>query len=164
MKIVTDIKDNQIIIDHTKTPWIIRVILTLILSICALIPLAVTFFVLSQGDGPHISIFISYLIFWGLGFYLVRVVLWNTFGKEIISLDQNRVTYIADYKYFKDGKKELNSHGLQTEIIYEDTMDIHVGRLRIFNQTEEIETVLQSSLSDLEKMKERIKTRYNISC
>ena len=37
---------------------------------------------------------------------------------------------IEDYKYFKDGRTEVSIDGLQTEIIYEDTMDNHVGRLK----------------------------------
>ena len=161
MRTITTINPDRIEIDHANTPWVIRAILNLILAICGLIPILVTYFVLTKGDGPHFGIFISYLIFWGLGFYLLRIALWNTFGKEIITLEQDKISYLADYKYFKDGLKELKIKNLDIQIIYEDTMDIHVGRLRISNQESEIETVLKSSLTDLELIKEKIKTRYN---
>ncbi len=161
MKTVLTISENEVVIDHKPTPIIIRAVLTVALLVCLLIPLLVTFFVLSTGDGFHIGILISYALFWGAGFYLLRVILWNNFGKEIISMSNGGLTYVADYRFFKDGLKTLDSQNLQAEIIHEDTMDNHVVRLKIYNDSDEIQTVLQSSLTDMEKMKEKINTRYN---
>jgi len=161
MKTLSTISENQIIVDHKPTPIIILVILIFVLLLCVLVPPLITYFALSYGDSLHVGILFSYAIFWGGGFYLLRIILWNNYGKEIITLNKNGLTYIADYKYFKDGERRIGHQELQTEIIYEDTMDNHVGRLKIFNETEEIETVLQSTLADLEKMEEIIKTRYN---
>lgn len=163
MRTKTTINPDRIEIDHVNTPRAIRAILTLILAICVLIPILVTYFAFAKGDGPHFGLFVSFLIFWGLGVYLLRILLWNTYGKEIITLEQDKISYLADYKYFKDGLKELKIKNLDIQIIYEDSMDIHVGRLRILNQESEIETVLKSSLTDLELIKEKIIARYNNS-
>lgn len=157
----TIIEPNQISINHARTPWLIRAILTIVLSICGLIPIIATYFMFSIGNGPHIGIIFSYLLFWGLGFYMFRVVLWNSFGKEIIILNLDSIIYNADYKYFKDGFNEIKAKEIEVEIIHEDSCDFNIGRLRIFNQEKEIITVLQSKLSDLEKIKETIKTRYD---
>ncbi len=157
----TTITTNQILINHTKTPWLIRAVLTLICLICGIIPILFTYVMLTNAQELHIGIFISYFIFGLLGFLMLRIVLWNTFGKEIISLSQDKITYVADYKYFKDGQKELATEKLQVEIIYEDTTGVNIGRLRIFNPEGEIETVLKSSLTDLESIKNKIITYYS---
>ncbi len=157
----TSITTNQILINHAKTSWLIRAILTLVFLICGMTPILWTYFMFSNAEEFHIGIFISYFIFGLLGFLMLRIVLWNTFGKEIISLSQDKITYIADYKYFKDGQKELATDKLQVEIIYEDTTSVNVGRLRIFNPEGEIETVLKSSLTDLESIKNKIITYYS---
>ncbi len=43
---------------------------------------------------------------------MLRIVLWNNFGKEIISLSDDKLSYIADYKYFKDGCRELTTDAI----------------------------------------------------
>ena len=156
-----EINGSQLTISAKKAPIFIRVVLTLILSILILIPLAVTFFVLTFGDGPHIGIAISYIICWGLGFYLLRVILWNSVGREILTLDPEKITYLADYKLFKDGRQEITTKDLETEIIYEDEPNQPFGRLRLKSKSTSIETVLQTTIAELEELKKEIKTRYN---
>ena len=158
----TEILENRIIFNHKKTPLLIRSFLVLILVICTLVPIAVLIFVLTLGDGPHIGIAVSFLIFWGSGFIMLRTILWNNHGKEIIDLANDKIKYLADYKYFKDARQEIETDGLEVEIIYEDTMNNYIGRLLLKNNNTEIETVLQSNLNELELIKEKIKTRYNI--
>jgi len=47
------------------------------------------------------SVFVLALI------YLVRLFLWNTYGKEIIFEENQSIVYLADYKWFKDGRQEV---------------------------------------------------------
>lgn len=155
------ILENKNVLNQKPTAIIIRLVLIVILLFCILIPLLVTFFVLSMGDGFHFGIFISYGLFWGAGFYFLRVILWNIFGKEIISMSNSGLTYVADYKLFKDKIITLDSQNLQAEIIYEDTSDSPFGRLKIFNDSNEIQTMLQSSLIELEIIKVKINTLYS---
>ena len=153
--------NNRIIIKGKKTSLLIILILTFVLVISGLIPIAATIFVLSIGIGLHFGLVISYLLFWGGGYYLLRIVLWNTYGQEILTLDNEKIYYVADYKYFKDGRQEIESKNLTTEIIYEDEPNKPVGRLRLMNKNTTIETVLQSNLKELDKIEEKIKTCYN---
>lgn len=60
---------------------------------------------ISEGKGIHTGFFLMIFIFGLLGFYLLRVSLWNTYGKEIIVFNENKCTYYADYNWFKDGVK-----------------------------------------------------------
>ncbi len=158
---ILNYNDNQIILRRGSSPLFARILLLIFTIISFVAPIGATIAALLIGLDFGLGILISYAVFWGFGVYFLRVFLWNSYGKEIISFYNDKIIYNADYKYFKDGRTEVAIDGLQTEIIYEDTMDNHVGRLRIYNKIDTIETVLQSSLTDLEKMKEKIKTRYN---
>lgn len=155
-----NIEGNQLTISARKTPLFIRIMLTLFLVIIALIPIAVTIFTLTYGDGPHIRIAFSYLLCWGVGFYLLRIVLWNSVGKEILILNPETVSYVADYKLFKDGRKAIPTRELQTEIIYEDEPNRALGRLMLISNLTSIETVLLTTIEELEEVRKVIKTHY----
>ncbi|MEZ7837770.1 MAG: hypothetical protein QMB13_00440 [Flavobacteriales bacterium] len=155
------IEGNQLTISARKTPLFVRIVLTVFLVSLVLIPLAVTFFSLTYGDGPHIGIVFSFVLCWGVGFYLLRIVLWNSVGKEILTLNPETVTYVADYKLFKDGRKEISTSELVTEIIYEDEPNKPLGRLRLRSDLTSIETVLQTTIVELEELRKEIRTRYN---
>jgi hypothetical protein len=58
---------------------------------------------ISEGKGLNAGFFVSVFIFGLLGFYLLRVSLWNTYGKEVIIFKENKCTYYVDYRWFKDG-------------------------------------------------------------
>ena len=156
-----EISGSQLTIFTKKTPVFIRIVLTLILTILTLIPLAATFFVLTYGDGPHIGIAFSFILCWGVGFYLLRVTLWNSVGREILKLEPKKISYIADYRLFKDGRQEISTTDLETEIIYEDEPNKPIGRLRLKNKTTSIETVIQTKITELEELEKEIKTCYN---
>ena len=156
-----EISGSRLTIFTKKTPVFIRIVLTLILTILTLIPLAATFFVLTYGDGPHIGIVFSFILCWGVGFYLLRITLWNSVGREVLNLEAKKISYMADYRLFKDGRQEISTTDLETEIIYEDEPNSPVGRLRLKNNTDVIETVIRAKIAELEELKKEIKTRYN---
>lgn len=45
--------------------------------------------------------FISVIIFWFVGFYLLRLALWNIYGREFIEISKSRIKIHHDFKYFK---------------------------------------------------------------
>ncbi len=153
-----EIDGLQLTISTKKAPLFIRIVLTLILCILTLIPIAATFFILIYGDGPHIGIAFSFILCWGIGFYLLRVILWNAVGREILILAPEKISYIADYLLFKDARQEIPTKDLGIEIIYEDEP---AGRLRLKSKSTSIETVLQTPIAELEELKNELKTRYN---
>ncbi|WP_100894259.1 hypothetical protein [Cellulophaga sp. RHA19] len=156
-----EISGLRLTIFTKKTPVFIRIVLTLFLTILTLIPLAATFFVLTYGDGPHIGIVFSFILCWGVGFYLLRITLWNSVGREVLNLEAKRISYMTDYRLFKDRRQEISTTDLETEIIYEDEPNNPVDRLRLKNNTAVIETVIQVKIAELEELKKEIKTRYN---
>jgi hypothetical protein len=155
-----NIQENKITISVNKAPLFIRVVLSIFIVFLALIPLAVTFFALTYGDGLHIGIAFSFLIGWGVGFYLLRITLWNSVGREILSLNPESIVYLADYILFKDGRQKISTTDLRAETFYEDKPNKSLGRLRLKSNSAVIETALLMTLPDLEEIKTEIQNRY----
>ncbi|NCP85604.1 MAG: hypothetical protein GW823_12125 [Bacteroidetes bacterium] len=150
-----------IVIKGKSTPVLIKIILAIFLVICILMPIGATIFSFGE-SGLHIGIVFSFILFWGIGFYLLRVILWNTFGQETLLLNTKKILYLADYKYFKDGKREIGIKNLTIKIIYENQKNKTVGRLFLFNETEQLETVLQTNILVLIEIVNKIKAHYNL--
>lgn len=76
------------------------------------------------------------------GFYLLRVALWNHYGKEILTFTPESISYIADYGKFKDGLKHIENK----QIHYSFKPIMHQGKkmgtLVIENDNERIESVI----------------------
>jgi len=115
---------NILTLKVKKAPLFVRSIMFLFAFLFFMIPLIVMILGIAMGQGMHIKYLISLFIFGLLGFYMLRISLWNTYGKEIVILNKDKVEYYADYGWFKDGKKlkEFNQQiefGIR-QIGYED--------------------------------------------
>lgn len=148
---------NELILNVNKTNLFIRSTLFLFAFLFFSIPLVILLLAISFGFGMHIGYFILLFIFGLLGFYLLRIALWNTFGKEIIQISNAQINYIADYGWFKDGKKQVNI-SLDTtspieyrirELGYEDE---NKGALIIEIGEEEIFCVTKMDVSEIEEL------------
>ncbi|MCC5916616.1 MAG: hypothetical protein JJU02_04740 [Cryomorphaceae bacterium] len=77
-----------------------------------------------------------------------------------MTLKQDKILYIADYRLFIDGKQEIEVNNLEAEIIYKSDSNDQMGTLRLKNNATMIETVAQASVSDLDEIKNKILMRY----
>lgn len=106
----------------------------------------------------RVSFIFSFLIFWGIGFYWLKLLLWNLYGKETITLDRDKIYYIADYKYFKGEKQIISSDNLKIYIKeYQDSL----GTVQFKSGQKVIETVLKTDLLLLKDICKSIDNYYN---
>lgn len=159
---VVKIKGDTVMISARKGPLGIRLFLWLILIINLLAPIIGAVFFLSQGDGPHLGIFLAIGLTWLIGFYLLRIIMWNTAGKELISLGANQITYVADYKWFKGGENQFEINEELEVIANTWGSNENFVRLLIQSGTNSIESVLDISNTDFLLIENAIKTRYNM--
>jgi hypothetical protein len=141
-------KNNEIIISSEPSAFIARIILIVIIIISILIPIAATIGMTITEIGFHFGILISFLLFWGIGIYLIRVFLWNTFGREIILYQPDKISYLADYKYFKDSRHEISTDNLEASIIEKESG----GVIKFSNKESTIMTVLPIPLKEAENI------------
>ena len=158
-------KSNQVIYkeENPKTIFIlvekkslyVKLVLALLIVVSFLIPPAATVVSIQHDIRLNIGIVVSYLLFWGIGIYFIRVLLWNSYGKEVLILEKDELNYYADYKLFRDNKKTLKRIDLKIEII-----ELIIGKEKkgtlIFNNS--IETVIKLPISELNEVKEKIET------
>lgn len=143
-----------------KSPFLVRAILFVLAFSFFVFPTGGAIFGIASGSGLHIGYFMAIGIFSILGFYLLRISLWNTYGEETIQILENKVIYEANYGWFKDGKKEVlitNPKYSFASIGYEEDNE---GILIISGEETKIESVVKipmPQLAELIKVLERFK-------
>lgn len=100
-----EIEGNTLTLRVKKGPVIIRIVLFFIALLFFVAPLISIVTAASNKSGLKLGHILGPILFGLMGFYLLRLALWNTYGKEIITFDNSTLNYIADYGWFKDGRK-----------------------------------------------------------
>ncbi len=81
---------------------------TLLFTIAAApIVIMVAVLILADKIESPFGYFIGLLLFGAMSFFLFRVLLWNTYGKEVYSFKPTEVTMLNDYKWFKDNNRTI---------------------------------------------------------
>ena len=153
--------ENQFTISVKKPPKFIQFSLLTIIMISILIPIGILIAMIILRAELKIGIFFAFALFWGIGYYLFRVWTWNQNGKEIYKFENGEISYLADFKYFKDSHKKIDNN----DIIYKvneliDGKD-KFGQLIISNENEMIESCIKVSPNELNNLIERLKTNSN---
>lgn len=145
-------ENNQLKLKVTARPFLMRVVLYIITFLCFTLPLLGIILNVIEGNGINFGGIIGFGIFCLIGFYLLRISLWNTYGEEIIQFNKNKIIYVADYKWFRDGEKTIEKN----EVIYSiKSIGYEVennGILVISNGKSEIESVVKIPKDQLEKL------------
>lgn len=147
---------NELTLEAKKAPFILRAMMYLFAFISFILPITGMIIGLAAGNGFHFIYFLSIVMFGLIGFYLLRVSLWNSFGKETIRFNKEQIIYEADYGWFKDGKKEINRHvefGIR-HIGYENDNE---GALIIGLDEPSIKCVTKMPNSEIELLIEKLK-------
>lgn len=86
-----------------------RRILLITASVILLMPVIVFLFLsLPSGEPPQFGFLFSLIFSWLCGGYLLRLYLWNTYGREVFVIQSGKLIYYADYKLFKDRNKVIS--------------------------------------------------------
>ena len=153
-----DLQSNKLFLKVRKTPIIIRCIFFMFSFTFFIAPIISIVISISNGNGLKFGYFVFIGVFGLMGFYLLRVSLWNTYGNEVIEIFENKIIYEADYGWFKDGKKEITfiepNYSIKS-IGYEEE---NRGVLVIASNEMRIESVVKMPIPQLEELIERLKS------
>ncbi|TDO95626.1 hypothetical protein [Flavobacterium sp. 245] len=144
--------NNTLNLKVKKSPFLVRALLFVLAFLFFVFPLGGAIFGIANGGGLQIGYFIGIGIFSLIGFYMVRIALWNTYGEETIQILENKIIYEANYGWFKDGKKEtliVKPQYSFAPIGYEED---NQGVLIIASQEAKIESVVKVPMSQLEEL------------
>jgi hypothetical protein len=96
------IRDSEKIIliinNLSNTSKLLLVVLGLL---CLLAFLGPFIFMILLSDELTSGFLVTIGIFWFVGFYFLRLLLWNTNGREQIEISKNKIIVYHDFKYFK---------------------------------------------------------------
>ncbi len=135
-----------------KSPIFVRIILFLITFLCFALPLFGIVLNVIEGNGLKFGGILALGVFSLIGFYMLRISLWNNFGEEIIHFNADQIEYVADYRWFKDGKKTLDKDSITYSIKSVGYEDDNNGILVISNGKSEIESVVKMQNEKLENL------------
>lgn len=100
-----------------KSPPIGRGFLLFLAFVMVALPLLGMVLNFIDGAAFHFGYLIVLGLFSLVGFYFVRLFLWNTYGKEVIEIGDSTVSYYVDYRYFKGNQKVIRYEGLSYSIV-----------------------------------------------
>lgn len=152
---------EKIIIKSSKSSLFVRITLLFLILVSLIIPIISTIIIFVVFGEFHFGNIFSFLIFWGIGFYLTRIFLWNTFGSEILTLKHDKIKYVADYKFFKDSNMEIELDTISISYIESIDSKTKYRQLILSTPTNSIQTVLKMTITEYEKIEKLITTRYN---
>lgn len=148
-----ELKENKLRLRVKKSPLLGRVLLYVITFLSIALPLGG--FIVNMISNVALNFYhILFLFIFGLiAFYMLRVSLWNTYGYELIQFGNNKLTYSADYCWFKDKVKEFSFEKIDYKIQQVGYEEDKKGVLVIkFDNDKILETVTKIPISDLESL------------
>ena len=155
-----DFQNNVLILKVKKSPFLVRAIMFLIAFLLFVLPIGGAIFGIVQGTGLRIGYFIAIGVFSLIGFYTLRVSLWNTYGQETIQILENKIIYEADYGWFKDGKKETLISSPSFYAVSAGYEEDKEGVLVIASDEIEVESVVKLPLSQLGELISELKQEF----
>ncbi|MFL5762356.1 MAG: hypothetical protein ACJ77K_00355 [Bacteroidia bacterium] len=103
-----EIENNSLTLFVKRSALFARIFLLFFIALFFLAPSFGMFSALANGRAFHIGFLFGIGLFALMGFYLLRIFLWNTYGKELIQFNGKTITYEADYGWFRDGRKTVD--------------------------------------------------------
>lgn len=145
-------RNNTLNLKVKKSPLAVRIVMFFFAFAFFIFPLVGTIVSVLIGGGLQIGYFIWIGIFGLMGFYLLRVSLWNTYGEENIEILNNKIIYEASYGWFKDGKKETLISDPNYHAIPAGYIEDNEGVLVIASENTEIQSVVKMKIPQLEEL------------
>ncbi len=151
------IKDKTLIMNVKKAPILIKCAMFLLSALFFIMPITGVIISIKNREEFHIGYIFMIGAFGLMGFYVLRVALWNTYGVEKVHFQESRISYEADYGWFKDKVKTYDDLTKITFIIdsigYKEDM---MGILIIEADNSVIECATKIPMEILENLKKEL--------
>jgi multidrug transporter EmrE-like cation transporter len=157
----TNDRENSFTISVKKTSKFARIILIFTFLIFLIMPIIFLTFMIIERAELKIGIFFSFALFWGFAYYMFRVISWNQFGKEFFTIENDKIKYYSDFKYFKDSFKEIENNDIKIEFENIGYLEENLGVLSIKNKSDSLKSVIKVPILELNELIKKIKTTPN---
>lgn len=148
---------NTLTLHVKKSPPLGRLFILFLAFIAVALPIMGMVFRFLDGGSFHFGFLIGLGVFSLVSFYFIRLFLWNTYGKEVITIGNNTVSYYVDYHYFKGNQQEIAYETLVFEVEQIGFEEEQLGRLIIAaNEKEFIHSSVNMDLKELEEVIQKL--------
>lgn len=156
------IEDNVVTIWNKQPNLFARIILYCLTTVFFIIAICTIIYPLFSGAGLHIGNILGFGLFGYLTYLLLKISLWNTFGKETLEITNKGLKYSADYYLFKSNSKIIGFDGIFFDI-YKEYPDDNVGALKIIDiSNNSIETASKLDFDELNKLVDILNKKLNL--
>ena len=152
---------NVITITVNRSPLLFRCFLGILVLLIIFTPIMAAYFQIEFRRGLNFWLLLTCVIFWGLGIHLFKMLYWNTYGKEKICIDQDRLVYESNFNWFGSKKKVLKNKQLEIKITPVSQEQLATGTLTIKNQNQLIRTSIILHIRELIELQQLIGTSIN---
>ncbi len=152
------IQGNTITFQPTPPSTFVRSIIYIVTVVSSLIPILIVIGAVQSGNGFKFGHFIGIGLNGLIIYYLLRISLWNTFGKEQITIEEKEINYSADYGWFKDKIKTTETSKTEFAILPVGYEEDGLGVIVILSENKQIKLATKLPLDPLDK----IATELNI--
>ena len=152
---------NKLHLKVKKTPFLVRIFLISLTSFIFLMPFISAILIISSDSEFKLGNFLLFIFCGLVGFYFLRLTLWNIYGREIIIFKENKFSYNTDYKWFKGKMQHLeineplefgiNPIGYEED--FKGALEISSGELFFHCVTKMPEAELKELIIELEFLK-----------
>ncbi len=128
-----------------------------------LLPIIVFLIIMSSGNGENPLRFMHLVLLApviGGGIFLLRMALWNSFGKEIYTFYDEKMQYIADYGWFNDSEKSMQLNEI-VFLVNLKNQDDGKGSLLFADGRDEIQSVIKLPNDQLYELIETLESNYS---
>lgn len=147
------IVENSLILSVKKSFIFVRIIFYTLALISIVMPFLGIIWTISDGSKIKFGHLLSIFIFGFVTYYFLRIALWNSYGKELITLSKDVISYSASYGLFKGQPKEIeNNNKLNFSYETNGFAEDNEGVLVISNEEKEIKCVTKMKIPELETL------------
>ncbi|NQX82318.1 MAG: hypothetical protein HRT66_10040 [Flavobacteriaceae bacterium] len=157
-----ELNNGELTLRVKRSPVFVRIVIFLFAFLFFLLPLVGMILSILMGDGFHIGFLIGIGFFGLMGFYLLRIGLWNTYGTEIIKFQSSKVIYEANYGWFKDAKKTKEIIPLSFSLKPIGYGEDNEGVLIIGSNDFLIECATKMSINEINELIKKLKVDNNV--
>ena len=157
-----ELNNGELTLRVKRSPVFVRIVIFLFAFLFFLLPLVGMILSILMGDGFHIGFLIGIGFFGLMGFYLLRIGLWNTYGTEIIKFQSSKVIYDSNYGWCKDAKKTKEIIPLSFSLKPIGYGEDNEGVLIIGSNDFLIECATKMSINEINELIKKLKVDNNV--
>lgn len=152
-------KGNVLCLRISRAPYLVLAVYYVFAFLSIGLPILGIILTISDGDQLHFAHGIGLVIFGLLSFFLLRNALWNTRGVEEFEWEEDAIIYIANYGWWKDGRRTIALKGLNITKKTAGYLEDNHWVLVLENGDIVVKSVVKLPLPEIENLIEELKRK-----